>query len=62
MLKYVTDANTKKKVAINGKHVVAVFEIPDGEQAGRTGINLVNGSIVVEETDYEVVAMFNEVN
>lgn len=62
MLKYVTDANTKKKVAINSKHVVAVFEIPDGEHAGLTGINLINGSIVVEENDYDVVALFNEVN
>lgn len=59
MLKYVTDANTLKKVAINSEHVVAVFEIPDGDQAGKTGINMVNGSIVVQETDYEVVAIFN---
>ena len=60
MLKYVTDTSSKKKVAINSKHVVAVFEIPEGENAGKTGINMVNGSIVVDETDFEVVAMFNE--
>jgi hypothetical protein len=60
MLKYVTDTTKKKKVAISSKHVVAVFEIPDGEHEGKTGINMVNGSIIVEESDIEVVAMFNE--
>lgn len=59
MLKFVTDTNTKKKVAINTDHVIVVFEIPDGELAGKTGINLTNGNIVVDELDYEVVAVFN---
>jgi hypothetical protein len=61
MFKYVTDTNTKKKVAINTEHVIAVFEIPDGDLAGKTAINLTNGNIVVDEIDYEVVANFNEV-
>lgn len=59
MLKYVTDTNTKKKVAVNTDQVIAVFEIPDGELAGKTGINMTNGNIVVDEVDYEVVAIFN---
>ena len=56
---YVTDAITKNRVAINGKHVVAVFKISEGEQSGKTGVNLVNGSIVCEEEDYAIVADIN---
>lgn len=55
----VTDAVTNKKVHLASQHVVAVFEIVDGEHAGKTGINLINGSIVCNETvDY----VANEVN
>ena len=56
---YVTDAVTNNRVAINPAHVVAVFKIPEGEQAGKTGINLVNGSIVCSEEDYEIVSLIN---
>jgi len=63
---YVTDAVTKNRVAINGKHVVAVFKIPEfdaqgnkQELSGQTGVNLVNGSIVCEEEDYSIVADVN---
>jgi hypothetical protein len=56
---YVTDGITNNRVAINPAHVVAVFKIPEGEQAGKTGINLVNGSIVCSEEDYEIVAQIN---
>jgi hypothetical protein len=56
---YITDAVTKNRVAINPAHVVAIFKIPEGEQAGNTGINLVNGSIVCEEEDYAIVAEIN---
>jgi hypothetical protein len=54
---YVTDAISKNRVAINTAHVVAVFKIPDGEQAGKTGVNLVNGSIICDEEDYEIVGL-----
>jgi hypothetical protein len=56
---YVTDSVMNNRVAINPAQVVAVFKIPEGEQAGKTGINLVNGSIVCEEEDYEIVALIN---
>ena len=56
---YVTDAVTKNRVALNPTHIVAVFKIPTGEQSGKTGINLVNGSIVCEEEDYAIVADIN---
>lgn len=45
----VTDAVTKKDVYIASQHVVAVFEIVEGEHAGKTGVNLINGSIICEE-------------
>ena len=56
---YVTDAVTKNSVAINPKHVVAVFKIPEGDHAGKTGVNMVNSSIVCEEEDYAIVAEIN---
>jgi len=56
---YVTDAMTKNRVAINPAHIVAIFKINDGEQAGNTGVNLVNGNIVCVEEDYEIVGLIN---
>ena len=56
---YVTDAVTLNRVALNPSHVVAVFKIVEGEQSGKTGINLVNGSIICLEEDYAVVAEIN---
>jgi hypothetical protein len=50
----VTDAVTKSKVYLNPQQIVAVFEIPEGEHESKTGVNLVNGSIVCEETTLEV--------
>jgi hypothetical protein len=54
----VTDAVTKNSVFLNASHVVAVFEIPEGEHQGKTGITLVNGSIVCEE---ELLIIVNEI-
>jgi hypothetical protein len=53
---YVTDAITLNRVALSPDHIVAVFKIVEGEQSGKTGINLVNGSIVCLEEDYAIVA------
>jgi uncharacterized protein YlzI (FlbEa/FlbD family) len=37
---------------------VAVFTISEGEQKGKTAINLTNGNVVVvDESDYDVVGM-----
>lgn len=54
----VTDAVTKNSVFLNTNHVVAVFEIPEGEHKGKTGVNLINGSIVCEE---DMMIIVNEV-
>jgi uncharacterized protein YlzI (FlbEa/FlbD family) len=58
---WLTDAINKHKVAINPHYIVAVFRIPEGSEAadhvGKTGITLTNGSIIVEESELEVVGM-----
>jgi hypothetical protein len=59
MLVYVTEVGTNNKIAINSKYVVAVLKLKDGEQAGKTLINMTNGQICVEEEDYDVVAQIN---
>ena len=56
---YVTDATTKKKVAVNSQYVTVVFEIVEGENTGKTAVGLINGTIVVDEADYDVVAQLN---
>jgi hypothetical protein len=55
---YVTDIS-KTKIAINPDHVVAVMPIIEGEHEGKTALGLVNGTIVVEETDIELVGILN---
>ena len=55
---WVTDFINKSKVAINPKYVVVVFRISEGqENAGKTAINLTTGSIIVEESEFDVVGM-----
>ena len=54
---WVTDALNNGKVALNKQHIVAVFVLQDGENEGKTAINMVNGSIIVSETDVEVVGL-----
>jgi len=58
---WLTDAVNKHKVAINPRYIVAVFQVPEStdekqnELVGKTAINLTTGSIIVEETEYDVV-------
>jgi hypothetical protein len=54
---WVTESTSGNKIAINSTYIVAVFTISDGEQKGKTAINLTNGNVVVDETDYDVVGM-----
>ena len=54
---WITEIGSSNKIAVNPRHIVAVFTISDGEQKGKTAINLINGNIIVEETDFEVVGM-----
>jgi hypothetical protein len=54
---WITEASSGNKIAINPTYIVAVFTITDGEQQGKTAINLTNGNVVVNESDYDVVGM-----
>jgi hypothetical protein len=55
MFVYFTDATSQQKIAINPKQVVAVFTVKEGEMAGKTAIGVVNGSVLVEESQIDVV-------
>jgi uncharacterized protein YlzI (FlbEa/FlbD family) len=58
---WLTDAINKHKVAINPYYIIAVFQVPESDDPaqnahkGKTAINLTNGSLIVEETEYDVV-------
>ena len=52
---WLTDVQNKGRVAINPDHVVVVFTAPDGDYEGKTIISMVNGTLMVEEDDLEVV-------
>jgi len=58
---WLTDSVNGHKVAVNPQYIVAVFQIPetsDEEQnklVGKTAINLLTGSIIVDETEFDVV-------
>lgn len=54
---WVTESISGNKIALNTTYIVAVFTISDGEQKGKTAINLTNGNVVVDESDYDVVGM-----
>lgn len=52
---YFTESISQSSIAINPKHVVAVFTATEGEQKGKTVISIVNGNIAVEDEYLEVV-------
>lgn len=52
---WITESASGNKIAINPTYIVAVFTISEGEQKGKTAINLTNGNVVVEELDYDIV-------
>jgi hypothetical protein len=57
MLVYFTDATNQQQIAINPKHVVAVFTVQEGDMKGKTAIGVINGSILVEESQIHVVGV-----
>ena len=58
---WLTDAVNGHKVAVNPQYIVAVFQVPkttDLEQnklVGKTAINLTTGSIIVDESELDIV-------
>ena len=60
MLVYFTDAITNNQVAINPKFVTAVFIVSDGgEHDGKTALNTLTGTLVVTQSQIEVVGTLN---
>jgi hypothetical protein len=57
MLVYFTDAVTQKKVAINPFYVTCVFEANDGELMGKTVIALTSGTVIVNDSQLDVVGV-----
>ena len=57
MFLYFTDATSQQAIAINPAHVVAVFTVQEGDMKGKTAIGVVNGSVLVEESQIEVVGV-----
>lgn len=43
------------RIAINKKHLVAVFKIKEGENIGKTMVCVVGAQLIVEEEDYDIV-------
>jgi hypothetical protein len=58
-LHWFTDATSGGKVAVNSEFVVAVFTAKEGEVSGKTIIGLVNGNVVVDEDEIDVVSRIN---
>ena len=57
MLVYFTDAVNSCSIAINPTYVVAVFSAHDGPHLGKTVISVINGTVVVEESQIDVVGV-----
>ena len=60
---WLTDSVNGHKVAVNPQYVVAVFQVPktsnedQNKLIGKTAINLTTGSIIVDESEFDVVGM-----
>jgi hypothetical protein len=60
MLIYFTDAMSKKPIAINPEHVIAVLESPNTEEVpGNTVVNLITGTVALEQMMLDVVGSIN---
>ncbi len=55
MLLLFTDAQSNTTVAVNPNHVVAVFTAAEGEHSGKTVIGVVNGNLLVNESQVDVI-------
>jgi hypothetical protein len=57
MLIYFTDAVTQNKFAVNPEYVVGVFIASNEEHKGKTVLNLLNGSFLIEESQIDAVGV-----
>lgn len=44
-----TESKSNQVIGINSEHIVAVFEASEGDFQGKTILNLLNGSVAIEE-------------
>jgi hypothetical protein len=60
MLLNFTDAMSGKPICINPVHVIAVLESPKTEEVpGNTVVNLITGTVALEEDFLSVVGLIN---
>jgi hypothetical protein len=57
MLVYFTDAVSQQQVAVNPNYVTCVFVAKDGDMAGKTVIAMTSGTLIVEQTQTDVVGV-----
>jgi len=57
MLVYFTDAISQNKFAVNPEYVVGVFIAADEEHKGKTVLNVLNGSFLIEESQIDAVGV-----
>ena len=60
MLIYFADITTGNSVALNPEHIVAVFEVTEGDHKGKTVISIVTGgTLITDESQFNVVGKIN---
>jgi hypothetical protein len=59
MLLPFTEVKSGQCIAINPKHIVAVFIIGEGDHIGKTGISVLNGQLIVGENYLETIGRIN---
>jgi uncharacterized protein YlzI (FlbEa/FlbD family) len=58
-----TETKSGNQLAVNPKYVVVAFCVSDeGEFFGKTGISMINGSIIVDDSLLEVVGQITGAN
>lgn len=61
MMLLFTDAQSNTTIAVNPDHIVAVFTAADGEHVGKTVVSVINGNLLVNESQVEVVGQLQAV-
>lgn len=54
-----TDATNGNEVVANPGYVVAIFVVAEGDYIGKTGISLINGTLIVEQSFDSVYSWVN---
>ena len=45
-----TESKSNQVIGINSEHIVAIFEATEGDFKGKTVLNLLNGSVAIDES------------